>query len=69
LIGQGDVAVEIFRVIETDEDTAMLVLAAGSFQKGPGPLVAELGRTAGTYPVPVVIVPSHLNEEELDALS
>ena len=47
----------------------MLVLAAGSSQKGPGPLVGELGRTAGTYPLPVVIVPAHLNEEELDALS
>ena len=47
----------------------MLVLAAGSSQTGPGPLIAELGRTAGTYPLPVVIVPAHLSEDELDALS
>jgi nucleotide-binding universal stress UspA family protein len=69
LIEQGDPAAEIFKVIEADEDMAMLVLAAGSSQKGPGPLVAELGRTAGTYPLPVVIVPAHLSEKELDALS
>ena len=69
VIRHGDVAAEIFKLIEADEDIAMLVLAAGSSQKGPGPLVAELGRTAGTYPLPVVIVPAHLSEEELDALS
>jgi nucleotide-binding universal stress UspA family protein len=69
VIKHGDVAAEIFRLIEADEDIAMLVLAAGSSQKGPGPLVAEFGRTAGTYPLPVVIVPAHLSEEELDALS
>jgi nucleotide-binding universal stress UspA family protein len=69
LIEQGDPAAEIFKVIEADEDMAMLVLAAGSSQKGPGPLVVELGRTAGTYPLPIVIVPAHLSEEELDALS
>jgi nucleotide-binding universal stress UspA family protein len=69
LIQQGDAAAEIFSVIEADEDMAMLVLAAGSSQEGPGPLVAQLGRTAGTYPIPVVIVPAHLSEDELDALS
>lgn len=69
LIEQGDPAAEIFKVIEADEDMAMLVLAAGSSQTGPGPLIAELGRTAGTYPLPVVIVPAHLSEDELDALS
>ena len=69
LIQQGDAAAEIFSVIEADEDMAMLVLAAGSSQGGPGPLIAQLGRTAGTYPIPVVIVPAHLSEDELDALS
>jgi nucleotide-binding universal stress UspA family protein len=69
LIEKGDAATVIFRVIEADEDTAMLVLAAGSSHEDPGPLVAQLGRTAGTYPIPIVIVPAHLSEEELDALS
>jgi nucleotide-binding universal stress UspA family protein len=69
VIRQGDPAREIFELIETDEDIAVLVLAAGTSNKGPGPLVAELGRTAGTYPVPVVIVPVHLSDAELDALS
>jgi hypothetical protein len=28
-----------------------------------------LGKTAGTYPIPVAIVPGHLSDEELDAMS
>jgi hypothetical protein len=31
--------------------------------------VSELARTAGAYPVPIVIVPAHLGDAELDALS
>jgi nucleotide-binding universal stress UspA family protein len=69
VIRQGDAAREIFQLIEADEDIAMLVLAAGASNQGPGPLVSDLARTAGTYPVPIVIVPAHLSEAELDALS
>jgi nucleotide-binding universal stress UspA family protein len=68
-IREGYVAGEIFQLIQADEDIAMLVLAAGTAHQNPGPIVAELGRTAGTYPVPVVIVPAHLSDTELDALS
>jgi len=68
-IRQGNTAEEIFKLIEADEDIAVLVLAAGSSNKGPGPLVSDLARTAGTYPIPVVIVPAHLADHELDALS
>jgi len=69
VICQGNSALEIFKLIKADEDIAMLVLTASDSHKGPGPLVSELARTAGTYPVPVVIVPAHLRNEELDALS
>jgi nucleotide-binding universal stress UspA family protein len=69
VIREGDAAQEILNLIEADEDIAVLVLAAGSTEKGPGPLVSDLARTAGTYPIPVVIVPAHLTDAELDALS
>jgi len=69
MIRRGDVAGETFKLIESDEDIAMLVLAAGGSHQGPGPLIVELGRTAGTYPIPLLIVPAHLSEAELDALS
>jgi nucleotide-binding universal stress UspA family protein len=69
LIREGDSAREIFELIRADEDIALLVLAAGTSTEGPGPLVSDLARTAGKYPVPVVIVPAHLSDAELDALS
>jgi hypothetical protein len=43
LIRQGQVAAEMFKLIEQDEDIAVLVLAAGSSNQGPGPLISELG--------------------------
>jgi hypothetical protein len=66
--GNTNTAREIFKLIETDEDIAVLVLAAGPSNKGPGPLVSELARTAGTYPVPIVIVPAHLGESSMRCL-
>ncbi len=68
-VREGDPAEQIFRLIREDDDIALLVLAAGSTEQGPGRLVSDLGRTAGTYPVPVVIVPAHLTDSELVALS
>jgi hypothetical protein len=31
--------------------------------------VSSLGKTAGSFPVPIAIVPGHLTDEELDAMS
>ena len=36
---------------------------------GPGPLVVSFGGNAGDYPIPVAIVPGHLSDEELDAMT
>ena len=69
LIREGYKAAEILRLIEADEDIAALVLAAGIEKEGPGLLVTELARTAGNYPIPIAIVPGHLSDAELDALS
>jgi len=69
VIREGVKAEEVLKLIDEDEDIAILVLAASSDNEGPGPLVANLSKTAGTFPIPVAIVPSHLSDEELDALS
>lgn len=68
-IREGEKAEEILELIEEDEDIAILVLAAGVGKEGPGPLVSSLSKTAATFPIPVAIVPGHLSDEELDALS
>ena len=60
VIREGDTADEIVKLIDEDADIGILVLAAGTGKEGPGPLVADLAKTAGTFPIPVAIVPGHL---------
>lgn len=69
VVRDGDKATEILKLIDEDEDIATLVLAAGTGKEGPGPLVASIGKNAGSYPIPVAIVPGSLGDADLDALS
>ena len=69
VIREGTWIEQILKLIEEDEDIAVLVLAAGTASDGPGPLVSGIGRMAGSFPIPVAVVPGHLGDEELDALS
>src|SRR5207253_1359503 len=69
VVRDGEKSEQILKLIDEDEDIAILVLAAGTGKEGPGPLVSSLGKTAGSYPIPVAIVPGHLGDEDLDALS
>jgi nucleotide-binding universal stress UspA family protein len=69
VIREGKPHEAIVKLIEEDEDIAVLVLAAGLSTEGPGPLVASLGKTAGSFPIPVAIVPGHLTDDELDAMT
>ena len=66
----GDKAESIAKLIEEDEDISFLVLAAGTGKEGPGPLVTTIaGKAASTFPIPIVIVPGSLTDEEIDALA
>jgi len=71
IIRTGDKAEEIIRVIERDEDIAVLVLGASVKRRGPGPLVSSLatGSRAGTFPIPIYIVPGDLTPQEVAALA
>jgi nucleotide-binding universal stress UspA family protein len=69
VIREGDPAEEIVKLIEEDADIGILVLAAGTGKEGPGPLVANLCKTASTFPIPVAIVPGHLSDADLDAMA
>src|ERR1700681_3945433 len=60
VIREGDEAEELVTLIDEDEDIAALVLAAGTGTEGPGPLVSNLIKNAGSFPIPVAIVPGHL---------
>jgi nucleotide-binding universal stress UspA family protein len=68
-IREGDTAEQVVKLIDEDADIGILVLAAGTGKDGPGPLVSNLAKTAGTFPIPVAIVPGHLSDGELDAMA
>jgi hypothetical protein len=66
----GDKADALRALIEEDEDISFLVLAAASGKDGPGPLVSATAAMASSaFPVPIVIVPGDLADDEIDALA
>lgn len=71
VIREGRAAEQIIELIEADEDIAILVLGAAADAQGPGPLVSSLasGTTAGTFPIPITIVPGDLSLEHIKALA
>ena len=70
-IREGKKADEVLKLIDEDEDVAILILGAASDAKGPGPLVSSLasGSYAGTFPIPITIVPGSLSAEEIKGLA
>jgi nucleotide-binding universal stress UspA family protein len=69
VIREGVTSDEIVKLIEEDADIGILALAAGIGKEGPGPLVSNLAKTAGAFPIPVAIVPGHLSDDDIDASS
>jgi nucleotide-binding universal stress UspA family protein len=69
VIREGDLTEQILEAIERDVDITMLVLAANPGAEGPGPLITTMAKTAGSFPIPVVIVPGDLGDADIDALS
>jgi hypothetical protein len=71
VIREGVLTDEIAGIIDEDPDIGILVLGAAVDAKGPGPLVSSLaaGNRAGTFPVPITIVPGDLTLDELRALA
>ena len=69
VIREGEVGQQVLALIEEDQDIVVLVLAAGTGKDGPGPLVTGLNKTAATFPIPIAIVPGHLSDQDIDALS
>lgn len=71
VIREGAKGEEIRKLIDEDEDIAILVLGAATDQTGPGPLVSSLaaGAAAGSFPIPITIVPGNLELEDIQALA
>lgn len=71
LIEEGDPILAIRKVIDVDPDIKILILAAGSGSRGPGPLITALLKqgSLGGRKLPVTIVPGELSEAEINDLA
>ena len=69
VIKEGMVSEEIINYINEDKKIRFLVLAA-SKEDNPGPLVSLLaGQRSGQLPIPTVVIPEGLSNEEIDDLA
>jgi nucleotide-binding universal stress UspA family protein len=69
VVREGKPSDEIHRLIEEDQDIAILVLAAGAGKEGPGPLVASIAGKGAAFPIPVTVVPLNLTDEDIESLA
>ena len=71
VIREGKTVEQILKQIDEDEDIAVFVLGASKESSGPGPLVTSLaaGAMAGSFPIPITIVPGDLAVEDIKALA
>ncbi len=69
VIREGEAVAEIISLVQDDPEIGVLVLGANSGKKGPGPLVTQLTKNAGSLPIPITIVPGELSKERLEAIT
>ena len=69
VIREGSAVQEILGLIREDPEIGVLVLGAGTDPGGPGPLVSSLGKSSGTLPIPITIVPGQLTKEQLESVT
>ncbi|MBX3582363.1 MAG: universal stress protein [Rhizobiaceae bacterium] len=69
VVREGKPVDEIHKLIEEDQDIAILVLAAGAAKEGPGPLVSSVAGKGAAFPIPVTVVPQNLSDEDIDSIS
>ena len=55
--------------LKDDPEVDILVLGAGTDNGGPGPLVSQLSKSSGSFPISVTIVPGNLSKEQLEAIT
>lgn len=69
-VREGNPREQLIALIDEEPQISILVLAADTGPRGPGPLVTALtGKFVGRLRVPVTIVPGHLKPEQIDAIT
>ena len=69
VIREGELVPEILAQISDDPEIGVLVLGASADKKGPGPIVMQLSKNAGSLPIPITVVPGDLSKERLEAIT
>ena len=69
VIREGNASEQILDVNENVTDIVVLVQAASAGVEGPGPIITSLASIAGTFPIPVTVVPGGLTDADIDGLS
>ena len=69
VIKEAEVVPEILAQISEDPEIGILVLGASTDKKGPGPIVTQLSKNAGSLPIPITVVPGDLSKERLEAIT
>lgn len=70
-IREGNLREKLLELIKENPNISVVILGADSGKNGPGPLVTSLleKRGAGSFPIPVTIVPGHLTKEQIEAIT
>lgn len=69
VIREGKVVNEIVDYVQDNDDVGVLVLGAGTGKEGPGPLVTYMSKSAGTFPIPVTVVPGAMSKDAIMAVA
>ncbi len=69
VVREGEPVEEILAQCRDDPEVGVLVLGAGTGKKGPGPLVTQLTKNAGSLEIPITIVPGELSKERLESIT
>ena len=69
-IREGNVAEELFTLIEEEPSISIVVLGASSDSEGTDPIISHLiGKGRGKMRIPFTIVPGSLSDEEIEAVT
>ena len=69
VIREGEAVPEILAQVREDPEVGVLVLGASTDKGGPGPLVTQMTKSAGSLPIPITVVPGDMSLERLEAIT
>ncbi len=69
VIREGEPVPQILAQIREDDEIGVVVLGASAEKGGPGPLVQQMSRIAGSLPIPMTVVPGELSKDQLEQIT